>query len=112
MWRIRLISRARAFATRFSKSGIKEKYAAQVRIRKNRLCSTMSFGRTLRSPKRFSIQASCRSPRAERFRLNKNFFSGCRIHTAVIESSLHPGTHNRAPRVAQRGEEEAGGKPK
>src|SRR5712692_3837876 len=60
-----------------SNSGIRVKYAAQVNTRKNRLCRTINFGRTVRSSKILA--------KLELILLDKNYCSGCARDTVVIE---------------------------
>src|ERR1700733_3027809 len=75
---IMLISRVLASETSFSNSGINEKYAAHVSTRKNRLWSTINFGRTLRFAKNLVILYF--------LWLDKNHCSACVSVTAVVET--------------------------
>src|ERR1019366_8897403 len=78
----RTTSRDLVSVTNCSYSGIKEKYAAVVRSRKNKLCNTISFGRTVRLPKT--------RPTDSRFLLDKNFYSSCRTAAVMVEILLVP----------------------
>src|SRR5712692_7355886 len=60
-----------------SNNGIRVKYAAQVNTRKNKLCRTINFGRTLRSSKILA--------KLELVLSDKNYCSGCARDMAVIE---------------------------
>ena len=64
-----------------------------VRTRKNKLCSTMSFGRTLRFPKAL--------PTDSRFLLDKNFYSSCRTGAVMVEILLAP---HELPEVLRSGD--------
>jgi hypothetical protein len=93
----RLISMVRAWLTRRSKFGMSVKYTTHARVKKKRLCKTINFGRTLRSPNRPPRPRRTiaggggfrHSPErfrtANQLRFNKNFCSYCRIYTSVVE---------------------------
>ena len=62
-----------------------------VKTRKNKLCSTISFGRTLRFPKAL--------PTDSRFLLDKNFYSSCRTDAVMVEILLAPTRSIQDPEV-------------